>query len=170
MSGQQRYDNVIEGEVEYSIEKQLYLNDSDYDLKEYFEYQSPRFLIVEDEPISQKILTEYSKNSCQDVQCFVASSAKDALRILDSTIIDLIVSDYFLEGYYTGLDLWYSASSLHPETEFIITSQMKLSQYLDIVSGVKYPPSFLAKPLSFDRWKRLMVNTIAGGKYERDFE
>lgn len=133
----------------------------------YSQLTSPRFLIVEDDQIAQKILTEFAQNTCAGVECFITTSAKEALRILDTTIVDLVVSDYFLEGYYTGLDLWYSTSSIYPGTEFIITSQMDQSQYLDIVSGIEYPPTFLSKPLKFSTWNKLISTVDLGEKYDR---
>ncbi len=161
---------VPEGELVYSIEKQILWNENHINEMDSYEPEKAKFLVVEDDPVTQKILKEFVQSTYRDVECLTAESAVQALKILDNNQIDLVICDYFLEGHYTGLDLWHSAVALYPETEFVITSTMNLPKYLDIVSGIRYPPNFIPKPVEFESWKKLIDETNAGGKYEKSYQ
>lgn len=170
MSESEKPSFVPEGELVYSVEKQILWNESNIDEMDDYEPEKSHFLVVEDDPVTQRILKEFVQTTYRDVECYTAESAEQALRILDKNEVDLVICDYFLEGHYTGLDLWYSASALYPDTEFVITSTMNLPKYLDIVSGIKYPPSFLPKPVDFKTWKKSLEDTNVGSKYEQSYQ
>lgn len=84
-----------------------------------------------------------------------AASASDALTILRGRPIDFVIADYALAGPRTGLDLWQIASSVSPATRFVLLSDLRVAQYLDIVSGLTDPPECLEKPVQHQELTRV---------------
>ena len=114
----------------------------------------PRVLIVDDDPMTVSILKKISTEAFKQACFFSAASVQDANLILNQYHMDYIISDYYLEGKATGLDLWYVASEISPWSNFLIISVMAFDQYLDLVSGISYPPTYIGKPFSKKEIKR----------------
>lgn len=110
-----------------------------------------RILIAEDdlsiEPIWDYIITKADHNATYEW----AITEKDAAELIETSIsqgrpYDLVVSDIFLEGEHTGLDLW---NRYHKALEgrIILVSSLdynKMSRYLGHEDET---PLYLKKPL-----------------------
>ena len=84
-----------------------------------------------------------------------ATSASDALSILRGRPIGFVIADYVLTGPRTGLDLWQIARILAPDSRFLLMSDLRVDQYLDIVSGFTDPPECIEKPVQREELRRI---------------
>jgi len=113
----------------------------------------PRILIVEDdmayEPIWQYVLKKV--NSKCRIQW--TSSAAEADRILSEShqknnFFDLIISDIFVSGSKTGLDLWYKYGE--PNNNMIIVSSIEYGKLFNYLGSGKRMPVYLMKPFDIN--------------------
>ena len=63
----------------------------------------------------------------------------------------LVLTDIFLEGEMTGIDVWLDSMRLLPDMPFVITSSLSFDRYLSILKGVNQTPVYLPKPLTITR-------------------
>ncbi len=77
-----------------------------------------RILITDDEPEIRGVLQDYL---CADYECETASSAEQAVSLLESKRFDLIISDVMMGGM-TGVQLIPHVAKLSPSTLVILVS------------------------------------------------
>lgn len=117
------------------------------DLKQF----KPRILIVEDdltfEPLWEAIVDRAERNA----KIFWATSESQAEQMIlnafeNNQKFDLVITDIFLSGSMTGLDLWQKFSKvLHGR--IIVTSGIEYQKFLALFDQVDIRPLFLQKPL-----------------------
>lgn len=74
----------------------------------------------------------------------------------DGDPYSLVITDIFLEGEMSGLDVWLDSSTLYPRMPFIITSGLSFDRYFSILKGVKNCPVYLPKPLTVSRCQSVL--------------
>ena len=80
-----------------------------------------------------------------------ARSVKAAQGALDERKVDLIVSDFRLDGVATGFDLWFSCRRRFPQTPFILLSGFTLGVFDRLLRGTQSGgPHILCRPFSGD--------------------
>lgn len=138
-----------------------------------------KVLVVEDDksqwPMWENILTSIDKNVELEVDW--TTTAEDAQKLICQAFskelpYDLVVSDVYLEGSGTGLDLWNRyGEATH---NFIFVSGAALNQN-EILKNLDFgSPVFLKKPISVERCKtilKLICNDHikgGGGQYEQN--
>ncbi|HEX8927128.1 MAG TPA: HD domain-containing phosphohydrolase, partial [Terriglobales bacterium] len=105
---------------------------------------SPNALVVDDEPVLLNLLVDMLAPICASVQS--ACSIRDALQILQSRVVDVIVADLCLPGERGTALLNYAADRQNDPAVIIITGNPTLS---DALEGVHLHASdFLLKPFS----------------------
>lgn len=83
-----------------------------------------------------------------------AVSEKAATKLMAENYYDIIISDIFISGSKTGVDIW---KTINPEAcTFIFSSSTEKDSFEEFITGEELPYLFLEKPLNFDK----CVNTI----------
>lgn len=84
-----------------------------------------------------------------------AVSEKAAAKLMNEHYYDIIISDIFLSGSKTGVDIW---KTVNPEAcTFIFASSIHKNSFEQFVTGEERPYVFLEKPLDVDK----CINTIS---------
>lgn len=131
-------------------------------------------LVVEDDqsqwPLWENILSSLNKD--MDIDWLTtAEEAQNYLRqaFQSDRPYDLVISDVYLEGAATGIDLW---NRYGEATEnFIFVSGVRLAKK-EVLKKVEFgEPLFLEKPISAERCKRILKllcdeDSLKGGHYE----
>jgi two-component system, response regulator PdtaR len=98
-----------------------------------------RVLLVEDEAIVRLDLASELRGARYDV--VEAANSRDALAILDSQPIDLLISDVVMPGPMDGVALAAHAREVNPRVKIIIVS----GRFLELPDG-HTADGFFAKP------------------------
>lgn len=111
-----------------------------------------KILIVEDEPQWQVMLSQMFRSMDKDVAIRCVRNAKSARQALDfDNEIDLVITDFNLDGKETGIDLWKSCQSAYPGLPFIVVSGVKEEKIQAEVRSSDYlAPIFVPKPLTME--------------------
>ncbi len=96
-----------------------------------------KILCLDDEPVGLEIRAMVLRFTGYTV--FAASSAEDALQILADHHIDLVISDYLLQGT-TGTGVAASMKEIRPDIPVLI-----LSGLIDLPEGIESADYFLSK-------------------------
>jgi response regulator of citrate/malate metabolism len=123
-----------------------------------------RILIVEDDFIAGRFLEKSVTEFSPHIKCFTATSMDEALKLCERIQFDVIISDYFLKGEGTGLDLCQEIQSKFPKVQCLIISRLKFYQYQEMSKYAKAPPDFVEKPIK-DNTIRSYLSLVYGGGY-----
>ncbi|MEI7440818.1 MAG: hypothetical protein WCK43_04190 [bacterium] len=110
-------------------------------------------LLIEDDVALHQFWSFLIKKIHPNSAISVTTNAEDAERLISNALespspFDLVISNLFLKGEMTGLELWklFSESEiLFPQ--FIIVSSVPITEYERLVSDEKRKPFFVRKPL-----------------------
>lgn len=106
-------------------------------------------LVVASEPGFDGFLETALEGVVQRVRW--ARSVKAAQGALDERKVDLILSDFRLEGFATGFDLWFACKRRHPEIPFILLSGFTPGVFDRLLKGTQAGgPHILCRPFSTD--------------------
>ncbi len=104
-------------------------------------------LVVDDEPSVRESLAAYLELNGYSVH--LAADANDASRTLETTRVDLIITDISMAGM-TGLELLGWVKERSPDTEvFMITGSLEIEHAIQALRGGAC--DFFTKPLNFER-------------------
>lgn len=113
-------------------------------------------LIVDDELSMREFLSILLEREGYGVK--TASSAEEALALLEHTIFDLVISDVQMPGL-SGIDLLTRIKALSPETAvLIITAFSTAEQAVEAMKIGAY--DYIAKPFKIDEVKQLVINAL----------
>lgn len=133
----------------------------------YMSVYKPKVLIIEDDLDAVNLIERILININSDVEVSWLSSSEEAYYRLTkfkrenwTMPYDLIISDIFLDGEETGLDLYRKTNKLYPEIPFIATSGTSIAKYFE--STNMNIPVFLPKPISLAEWKAVLGEFIKG--------
>lgn len=115
-------------------------------------------LIVEDDIFCRMIIESAVREYSMDIQIVTAASELEALEILKTSRCDLVISDYYLEGTGTGLDLCKEILSLYPHIKCLMMSSMNFPQYKEVVAASKATPEFMEKPIKPSLIKKYLTS------------
>jgi CheY-like chemotaxis protein len=114
--------------------------------------QTRAILLVEDDPIMQRNLEHLIQTIDNDIIVDRVATAEEAKDLMDHRDnygdYSLVISDQFLEGQGTGLELWDHCRKKHPSIPFILTSGTNLFEALSLFKTIESCPPFLKKPFS----------------------
>ncbi len=105
-------------------------------------------LIVEDDPLCAMFIEHVAREFSPKLKCFRAVSELEALSILKFVNFDLVISDHFIEGSKTGLDLCQKIHDIYPRIKCLIVSSMEFEKFQKISYESEIQPEFMKKPLS----------------------
>jgi CheY-like chemotaxis protein len=102
-------------------------------------------LVVDDEPMLRAFVREVLEPNGYAVR--EASSAHDAILLLDQGGIDILLTDIEMPGILNGLDLAWMARAMWPAIPVILTSGRVLPRAAEVPTHVP----MLTKPFSAER-------------------
>src|ERR1017187_7492840 len=107
---------------------------------------SARVLIVDDDPNIQSLISDCLAS--ENIPCVTASSAEEAITILQKENISLILLDWCLRGGMdtSGAEVLRASKRLHPLLPVIVQSGMAFDVRTDAV--VQHADGFLQKPFN----------------------
>ncbi len=120
-------------------------------------------LIVEDDEILADNVQTYLKRNNWDVQ--VATTAEDAIKVLEGLRPDIVLTDYLLPGK-TGLELINSIMALDPQIKVIMmTGEGKVQTAVDAMKAGAY--DYLTKPVVLAELKIALEKATGVSSMER---
>jgi DNA-binding NtrC family response regulator len=126
-----------------------------------------KVLVIEDDACLEPVLTGTLQAIDRNVEVYWTDSALEALMAIDAAKrdkvegFDLVVSDIFLPGDITGLDLWRACYEHYPETPFLLTSGMSVDRFLRSIPDNMSAPAYLAKPFYAGECRQLVEGLLA---------
>lgn len=125
-----------------------------------------RVLIVEDdqacEAILEKIVHSVDPRAKVD---WVESAEVAALTLVQERTqgrpYDLVISDIFLGGKLTGIDLWKIYQEFTPMPPVVLTSSLSVARYLEALENQPEIPIFLPKPFFADECRQVIRRFMA---------
>ncbi len=118
-----------------------------------------RVLIVDDEENVVNVLQE-SLSSLPGCEVFTATHAHQALRILEQTPCDLLVTDYRMPDM-DGLALASRVFQLYPETPVIVISAY-IDKMLEESNRLSSIQQILNKPVDLIRFRHVVLTVLSG--------
>lgn len=148
------------------ISEEKDLNSVNEEFNQYLEYymdlirlkSKGNVLVVEDDIFCRMIIENAVREYSLDIKIVTASSEDEALTILKTTPFDLVISDYFLEGAGTGLDLCRKIIAEYPKTKCLMMSSMNFPQYQEVVNKTDASPEFMQKPIKPSLIKKYLTS------------
>lgn len=125
----------------------------------------PKVLVVEDDISFEPLWRQVFHKVDPEIEYSWCTTANEAQKILENTFRegecwDLIITDIFLTGSRTGLDLWQGCGE--PAENMIIVSSVEYSKVLDYVGPTSTPPIYLKKPLKISECVSAIQELIGG--------
>lgn len=120
-----------------------------------------KVLLVEDNPFFQNIWNSILLRALHEYQLDWAVSESAASKLMSDTTYDIIISDIFLSGSKTGVDLWKKTD---PKlSRFIFSSGISCEKFALFAHEEHLPYFFIEKPLNVDHCVNL-ISAIALGE------
>ena len=119
-------------------------------------------LIVDDEPIVLHFLKDGLSSYQDRFTLHIATSAEDALRILDAYRIALVTTDIRMPGM-DGLELLLHAKKKSPDTRFIVMTAYGSDEVFE--KSMEYGAiDYIKKPFAFDHFVQKMFQALKPAK------
>ncbi|MGH9486577.1 MAG: HD domain-containing phosphohydrolase [Terriglobales bacterium] len=116
-----------------------------------------RLLIVDDEPMIRDLLSAYLEDN--GFLCETSGSVDQALRLLEGSSVDLVISDLHMPGR-TGLELLQAMGQKHPQVAFLMaTAAPDTKSAVQAMRGGA--ADFLVKPLDLKQVLATVRSTLA---------
>lgn len=155
-------DTFIDENMERFIKEYYKDKYSEYEPQRLF-LRTPYFLIVEDDlsykPLWEFILKKFNSKAKFDW----AENAEEAEEKIyqartGTRFYDLIISDIYLPGTKSGLDLWHQYGEYY--NNMILVSGMDYTNFLNKLSEETYVPPYLKKPLDVQESLRAINKSL----------
>lgn len=129
-----------------------------------------RVLIIEDDYGLQTALTRALRKMNPDINIEWVSSADEALGLLGNTDLstderyDLIISDIFLPGKLSGLQLWEACEATRQSTPVLLMSGMGVEEFFRAIGRNTIAPPFLPKPFALGEFTQITESLLHGAR------
>ncbi|AZZ36160.1 hypothetical protein CIK05_04915 [Bdellovibrio sp. qaytius] len=109
-----------------------------------------KVLLIEDNPFFLQLWNLILSQSVHSHKLDWAVSEKAAAKLINEHYYDIVISDIFLSGSKTGVDIW---RTINPEAcTFIFASSIEKNSFEEFVTEEEERPYlFLEKPLDVDK-------------------
>jgi CheY-like chemotaxis protein len=115
-----------------------------------------KMLLVEDSHDSEVLMRHLCSSVNKDINIKCVQSGELAIHLLeDSPPYDLIISDHFLAGSTTGLDLWKVCKTRFKQIPFMMTSGFTEKEFLQLVTSSDHP-LYLPKKVDTETSKKML--------------
>lgn len=130
------------------------INDINKSVKHDRALQQRRILIVEDDLSNQPLWQYIIDRVGNPIKHHWATNIQEAEELIEKnngnlTPFDLIISDIFLPGPKTGLDLWERHYSSQ-KGKIILVSGIEQNEIMNYIGKQQGRPTFLSKPIAID--------------------
>ena len=124
-----------------------------------------KVLLIEDNPFFLHIWNLIMSQAVHSFKLDWAVSEKAAAKLMSENYYDIIISDIFLSGSKTGVDIW---KTVNPEScTFIFASSIAKSSFEKFVTDEDRPYVFLEKPLDIDNCVNIICQiTLAASGFK----
>jgi CheY-like chemotaxis protein len=124
------------------------------------EHPPLRVLLVEDEFLISEWVSEFLEE--QGFAVRAASNAAEALRLLNSTVVDVLFTDINLPGGVDGLALAHRAREMFPELPVVYASGR-----INVLDAELRVPGalFVAKPYAPETVGRILADAAKAGQH-----
>lgn len=119
-------------------------------------------LVIEDDLSMIEYIDAVLEELRQGLEWEYVTSGEAALKLIHrrsficgDSPYSLVITDIFLEGDTSGLDVWLECQQKYQAMPFAVTSSLSHERYLSILQGTTNCPVYLPKPLSIDRFQHL---------------
>lgn len=126
--------------------------------------RSKKVLLVEDEPHWQMMILRTLRAIDQRISVRCVKSVKHAQQILfDDSSYDMIISDHYLEGKHTGLDLWRDCRERKHSIPFVVVSGIREEKFEALIDAAEAleRPIYVAKPFEIERMRDILAAKLA---------
>lgn len=129
---------------------------------------SIRILIVEDDLALQPFWNIVLKRCFKKWTSDWAVSAEEAKRMMSQALHEgvpysLVISDIFLAGSETGLDLLNVKDTMQSSMKFLLVSVAEADRVKDNVDGLNRDSAVLTKPLNLPKCERAITQLLNQG-------
>lgn len=115
-------------------------------------------LVIEDDLSLVQFIDTILEEKCHGLEWEYVTTGEAALELINrrgkfrgDQPYSLVISDIFLAGELSGLDVWLECQEVYPLMPFVITSHLSFDRYFSIVRGARNCPVYLPKPLTLSR-------------------
>lgn len=109
-----------------------------------------KILVVEDDPEWQLLIGSAIRKYDESAQVKYAYSARGAKYLLNQNPgYDLVISDHYLEGDETGLELWRECQQKYHDVPFMMMSGLTEHEFLKLIKKENNYPLYLSKQQTF---------------------
>jgi CheY-like chemotaxis protein len=106
-------------------------------------------LLIEDNPAWRRIIKAAVQKLNPRITVQTVNSAEEFIRLTIATSdFDLIISDHFLGGEISGLELWRILEKEKNQTPFLLTSAIGEDHFLSLTQNDARHPHFVEKALA----------------------
>lgn len=111
----------------------------------------PKILVVEDDVTFEPFWAGIAERANRNSQVFWATSEMEAENMIFDAMesghpFDLVITDIFLSGSRTGIDLWLKFVK-HMHGKIIVTSGIEYQKFVQYFGNSELRPIYLQKPL-----------------------
>lgn len=128
-----------------------------------FRPQAPTILIVDDEVDVRESLQDLLESSIDDAKVLVAADADEALKILEETDLDLLMSDYRMPGK-NGLELLGEVKEKRPMLPTILITAFPDQELARRAIEEARAENFLSKPVRPENLVEVVNAAILKGR------
>jgi len=127
-------------------------------------------LCIEDDPTLKLILDPLLREIDPLMRVRWVDSAEagferieEASRQFEGIPFHLVITDIFLEGKITGIDLWSICRSTYPQMPVLVMSSLPFGKFLDFKGAQDgISPPYLQKPLNIPVCRRIIERALRG--------
>ncbi len=130
--------------------------------------ENRRILLVEDDIEMHHVIDGIIRAIDSKIDLEWVSSAEVALKRLEeinhtagAVPFELVVSDIFLDGKTTGIDLWNLCQKVYPDMPMVVMSGLPLHKFVDFVGDKSLCPPYIQKPLRIPHCRQLLQEILA---------
>lgn len=123
-----------------------------------------KILLIEENPVFFNMWELILSQSVHSYKLDWAVSEKVASKMLKEHYYDVVISDIFLSGGKTGVDIWKTINPEH--CTYIFSSSIHQKYFAKLIDGEQRPYLFLEKPLDIDTCIRCMTHFTQEGPWD----
>lgn len=120
-----------------------------------------KVLLIEDDPSLKEVFHALLAGIDENIQMDWVTNAEEAIdeleessRLRGSRPFDLVISDVFLDGKFTGVDFWRLCRKVYPNLPVVVVSSLPSAKLFDFIEESQSAIRFLQKPLDLSECKK----------------
>jgi len=131
---QERDHELLERAMDMTVGSREY---RDYLRKHFFSLQKlankKSILVAEEDPRIQRVMQSLIREENPEAVCVFADSVEEISEILEDTVCDLLVANYYLSEDEIDYEFWERVRTRFPEMEVVILSHVNDREYYEML-------------------------------------